>query len=423
MGVAAEQMERTAAGAENSSGREHDLIVPRICIEAFCVTPEFAGAMQTGAQDRRMAKAKTSVGMGGAASAAKRYANVGTPNLIIVETRAAGFSVFQELETLAAVCDEDTKVIVAGPSNDVTLYRELIRQGVCEYLVTPSAPLQIIEAIAAAYEDPDARPAGKTIAVFGVRGGVGSSVLSHNLAELIAEQSERDTVLIDLDLEFGTVALDFNVDAHNSVVDALTDIDGLDDVKLKRLLFQQSEHLHLLTAPASIQRRAEATEAAVLGLLDIARFAADFVLLDTPHQWSPGVRCALRQSDKVVLVATPDLVSLRNLKSVYDWLKAERQHDEPPKIILNQVGEAKRPEIAASEFADIVGAPVDMILPYEPALFGAALNDGKSLVNLNGARKVVEKLEPIAASICGLEDKIGPKPKSLASWFGLGGKD
>ena len=393
MGFPAENTEQASFEDASTAGQARDMIVPRICIEAFCATPEFANAMRTAAQDRRMAKAKTSVGMGGAAAAAKRYANVGAPNLIVVESQAAGFTIFQELEALAAVCDEETKVIVAGPSNDVTLYREMIRQGVCEYIVTPTAPMQLIEAIAGAYEDPSAQPNGKSVAVYGVRGGVGSSVLSHNIADMLASASERDTILVDLDIEFGTSALGFNVETSNSVADALSDVSGLDDVKFRRLLHQFNDHLHLLPAPAAIHTRLSATEDGVLGLLDVARAASDFVVLDTARQWCGGTRCALRQSDQVILVAAPDLVSLRNLKIVHDWLKTERKYDLPPKIILNQVGEAKRPEISAEEFADILGAPVDLILPYEPALFGAAQNDGKTLAHVAGAQRVVEKLE------------------------------
>ena len=159
----------------------------------------------------------------------------------------------------------------------------------------------------------------------------------------------------------------------------------------------------------------------MLGLLDVARQSADFVVLDVPRQWTEGVRCALRQADKVVLVAGPDLVSLRNLKSVHDWLTAERKHDEAPRIVLNQVGEAKRPEIAAGEFAEIVGAPVDLVLPYEPAIFGAAQNDGKPLVSLSSGRKIVEKLEPLAAGLCGMETKLSKKASGFAAWLGLGG--
>lgn len=397
--------------------REHDLIAPRISIEAFCVTPGFASAMQTAARDRRMAKTRCTVGMGGAQAASKRYANVSTPNLVIVESNEGGFGIFRELEALAGVCGDDVNVIVAGPSNDVSLYRELVRQGVSEYLVSPPSPMQIIEAVTTVYATPETAPAARSLAVFGVRGGVGASVLSHNIGAMIARQMRKETVIVDLDLEFGTTALDFNAEAKSTMADAIADVDELDDVKLGRMLWEQEEHLRLLAAPASVRARATLDGQVMQSLLDTVRAAADFVVLDTPHQWSPAVVTTLRQSENVVLVATPDLASLRNLKTVYDWLKSERQHDAAPKIVLNQVGMPKRPEIAAKEFAEIVGAPVDLVIPFEPAIFGAAQNDGKMLADVAGAKKLVEPLETFVQGMFGA--KSGAKPAEGSAGFDL----
>lgn len=389
------------------NAREHDLIAPRISIEAFCVTPGFASAMQTAARDRRMAKTRCTVGMGGAQAASKRYANVSTPNLVIVESSESGFGIFRELESLAGVCGEDVNVIVAGPSNDVSLYRELIRQGVSEYLVSPPSPMQIIEAVTTVYATPETAPAARSVAVFGVRGGVGASVLAHNIGAMIARQIRKETVIVDLDLEFGTAALDFNAEARSTMADVIADVDELDDVKLGRMLCEQEENLRLLAAPASVRARAALDESAMYSLLDTVRAAADYVVLDTPHSWNPAVVTTLRQSENVVLVATPDLASLRNLKTVYDWLKAERQHDAPPRIVLNQTGVPKRPEIAAKEFSEIVGAPVDLTLPFEPALFGAAQNDGKMLADVAGSKKVVEPLEAFVQGMLGAKGVAG----------------
>ena len=66
-----------------------------------------------------------------------------------------------ELDQLANVCSDTTKVVVIGGANDIRLYRELARRGISEYLVTPVAPLQIIEAIAGLYASPDSPPIGR----------------------------------------------------------------------------------------------------------------------------------------------------------------------------------------------------------------------------------------------------------------------
>lgn len=405
--------------------RDADVIAPRITIDSFCVSAAFATSMQTAAHDRRMAKPKTSVSMGGVGAAMKRYAEAETPHLIIVETNESGYGIFSELERLAEVCSPDTGVVVAGPSNDVGLYRELIRQGVCEYLVTPSSPLQIIEAITSVFSSPEDAPPAHSAGVYGVRGGVGASIIAHNLAIALSERTEKDTVLLDLDMEFGTAALDFNIEAKHTVADAVLDIEHLDDVKVQRLLYKYSEQLSILPSPADLRDRAALTDETILMLLDVLRKSCDWLVVDTPHSWSPAVACAMRQVEMLVLVATPDLACLRNLKTVVEWAREARPQDAAPKIVLNQVGAPKRPEISEREFKEIVGVGVDVSIAFEPAVFGAAQNDGKLLRDVGGGQKIAPKIDALIDGLIGRDAKAASTGKSagaLGMLSGLFGK-
>jgi pilus assembly protein CpaE len=148
-----------------------DRPVPRISIHAFCESPETGAVIQRAGQDRRLAKAHLTVHMGGVFGAVEYFSDSSTPNVVMVETREHGPSILRELEKLAHVCDPGTKVIVIGGTNDIVLYREMIRQGVNEYLVAPLNPLQVIEAIATLYHSPAAAPIGKIFAFVGARGG------------------------------------------------------------------------------------------------------------------------------------------------------------------------------------------------------------------------------------------------------------
>lgn len=403
----APQPQMPETSAEERFGGLVEAMAPRISIEAFCATPGFANAIQAAAKDRRMARTKVAIGMGSIAKAAKRYSDSLTPNLVIVESAEGGYAIFSELEQLAAVCDAQTKVIVAGPSNDVTIYRELLRQGVAEYIVTPSSPMQIIDAITSIYSDPNSVPTARLIAVIGVKGGVGASILSHNLAACIADQTKKDTILVDLDMEFGTAALDLNIDAKRGVLDALSDVEDLDDVKLKRLLYDCNPNLKLLAAPAAFHDDLRVDGEAMMTMLDVVRASADYVVIDVPHNWSPSTRAAISQADEVILVATPDLASLRNLKTLYERLQADRQNDRPPRIVLNQTGMQKRPEIPEKDFADIIGAPVTANLAFDGALFGTATNNGQLLRDVNKGHKIVSDIDNMAAILSGLHGRIG----------------
>ncbi len=245
-------VETDATGGFGAASYERP--VPRISIDAFCEFPDTLGALEHAAADRRLSKAHVNVQSGGVPGAVKFFGDHPTPNLIIVETRGQGDEVVAELEQLASVCDETTKVIVIGRVNDVQLYRELTRRGVSEYLVAPLNTLQIIETIANLYVTAKAPPIGRVVVFAGARGGVGASTLAHNVGWCIAEGLKIDTAIIDFDLAFGTVGLNFNEDTAQGVADALAAPERLDDVLLDRLLIKCGDRLSLFAAPALLDR-------------------------------------------------------------------------------------------------------------------------------------------------------------------------
>ncbi|MDE3114209.1 MAG: CtpF protein, partial [Pseudomonadota bacterium] len=372
---------------------------PRISIYAFCEFPDTGAALERAAGDRRLAKAHMTIQLGGAQGAVEHFTGQTTPNLLIVETRQQGHAALDEIDRLAEVCDPETKVIIIGRVNDVELYRELIRRGVSEYLVAPVSPLRVIEVISGLYLAPDAAPIGRVVSFFAARGGAGSSTLAHNAAWSIAEWLKINTAIVDLDLAFGTVSLDFNEEPGQGVADALAAPERLDDVLLDRLLQKAGEHLSLFSAPAALERDYDADASAYEAVIDAVRQVTPCVVLDLPHLWAPWVRQTLHASDDVVIVATPDLPSLRSAKSLADLLKLNRPNDAPPKLVLNQVGIPKRPEIPLKDFAETVGLQPSLVIPFEPALFGAAANNGQTLMEVqprsqtaDGVRKLAELL-------------------------------
>ena len=111
--------------------------LPRISVHAFCETDSVMRTLERCAQDRRMAKVHARINSGGVLAAANMYASSSTPNLLILETSQNADSLMADLGQLAEVCDPDTRVVVIGHVNDVTLYRDLIRNGISEYMVAP----------------------------------------------------------------------------------------------------------------------------------------------------------------------------------------------------------------------------------------------------------------------------------------------
>lgn len=394
-----------------------DQPVPRIAIHAFCERPETGALMHHAAGDRRMQKAHVEVELGGLPAAIERFHDASTPNLLIVETGMRGQGLFDQLEELAGVCDPDTKVIIIGAANDIALYRELMKRGVSEYLVPPMTPLHVIRAISGLYLDPEAPFAGKSVAFIGAKGGVGASTVAHNTAWCVSEGLDSDCVLVDLDLSFGTAGLDFNQDPAQTLGDALLEPDRLDDALLDRLLVRCTDKLSLFSAPATLDKDWDFTPDVYDMVLDKVRRQAPFMALDLPHTWSPWVRHTLLASDQVVVTVTPDLASLRNAKNLFDLVASARPNDELPKVVVNMAGVPKRPEIPIKDFAEALGTPPALVLPFEPQLFGKAANNGQMIAEVDPKSKAAEGFAHLASLISG-RVSTPPRKSMISKLFG-----
>lgn len=380
--------------------------VPRVTLQAFCETPAIADVIEAASRDRRMQKAHVKVQMGGAPAALEAFRQAPTPNVVVIEFNGDRTVILDQLDQLASVCDPGTKVLVIGHVNDILLYRDLTRRGVSEYLIAPIGLIDFVGAVSELFTTPGAEPLGRTIAVLGAKGGVGSSTIAHNIGWAIARGLQSQTLIVDLDIAFGTAGLDFNQDPSQSIAEAIFAPDRLDANLVDRLLSKCSDHLSLLVAPAVLDRTTDLTETALDGLVDILRSSVPTIVLDVPHVWTAWSRRLVISADEIVLVASPDLASLRNTRNLLDAVRGNRPNDAAPRVILNGVGMPKRPEIGAAEFAKALGVEFAAVLPHDAALFGTAANNGQMIAEVQAGSKHAEAFSGLAAALTG---KIEPR--------------
>jgi pilus assembly protein CpaE len=406
------RQDQDEAAAPPSAEEEHIAPAPRVSVQAFCDTVETAAAVQSAGEDRRLAKAHLKIQMGGMTAAIEAYRTAPTPNVIVLEAGARN-DVLAGLDQLASVCDAGTRVIVIGRVNDVTLYRELVKRGVSDYVIAPIGTLDVVRSICGLFSTPEAKAVGRIIAVVGAKGGVGASTIAHNVAWAIARDLAMDSVVADLDLAFGTAGLDYNQDPPQGIADAVFSPDRVDTAFIDRLLSKCTDHLSLLAAPATLERVYDFGADAFDAIFDTLRSTMPCIVLDVPHQWSGWTKRALLSADDILIVAAPDLANLRNTKNLYDLVKVSRPNDRPPLYCLNQVGVPKRPEISASEFAKAIESHPIATIPYDPQMFGAAANNGQMIAEVNAGHRTTEMFLQIAQRLTGRAETKKPRSSLL----------
>lgn len=392
-------------------------MILRTTIGAFVLSQETADAIEALREERLFLRSTLVVEQGGMKAALARLSESGAPPVLIVETAARGEALHEELNQLANLCEAGTRVFLVGHENDIRLFRDLIREGLSDYLVAPVTADMIRDSFLQVFEgSKDAEKRGRVIAFYAVRGGAGSSILSHHTAYALSQIFETQVIVVDLDIPFGTAALTFNVQPRQTIVDVLSQTNRLDDVLLNRHLIEFDKKLSVLASPSALGTGVMVGVEMLSEFMKVIKTLADFIVLDVPHTWDPWVREVLVETDDLVIVAEPDLGSLRDAKNLVEFLSPARSAEVPTNVVLNKVGVPKRPELSDKEFNDALAIKPKLHVPADVAAFGLALNNGELVFKAAAKSKACEAINELAKLVSGRE-VIPEKKKKGFSLF------
>jgi pilus assembly protein CpaE len=221
------------------------------------------------------------------------------------------------LDLVESICGHGAAtVMVYSTRADSNLMIRCMRAGAREYLTYPFAPGAMAEALVrAAVRRPANRPkkkvAGRLLVFFGAKGGSGVTTLASNFAVHLARESEKSTLLIDLDLPLGDAALALGITAQYSTVDALQNASRLDSNFLSNLLRQYSPNLSVLGSPGKFARM-ETSKDAIDRLISVARQDFDYVVVDSGSRLDLTSTALFEEAATLYLVTQVSIPELRN---------------------------------------------------------------------------------------------------------------
>lgn len=182
----------------------------------------------------------------------------------------------------------------------------------------------------------DERRNGQVLTVFAAKGGCGKTTLAVNLAASLAAGGERSVCLVDLDLSFGDVGICLRAEPVRTIVHGLGMVGHVDAAGASSLLTACRPGLSALLAPVE-PGDAERIPAALVGeLLDVLPRMFDFVVVDTPSAFSEHVLAAMDASHHHVLLTTPDVPALKNLRVTLDMLDLLSYAHDIRSVVLNR---------------------------------------------------------------------------------------
>ena len=391
---------------------------------AFISDPETHGVVATVCQSHFPG---AQVKQGGTREAVDYLAAGAPPKVLIVDVSDSSKPLSAMLPIIAAFA-EDTRVIAIGALNDINLYREMIEAGISEYLVKPlsdrafdAALSRAQERKAAAAGAPDAKAAPETgkrslIAVMGTRGGVGASTAAMNLAWLLANEHKRETMLVDLDLHCGTVALALDVEPSHGLREVLDNPSRIDSLFVTSVATKCGERLHVLAAEEAVDDEIHFNTSAVSLLLDELKKTHGVVVIDLPRNAHGARAVILAVATDIVVVTDLTLAGLRDAIRLYTMVQ---QVAPTARVVFvaNRDG-GREGTVSKAEFEKALGKQINFVIPEDAKASQTAANAGKPVVAAASGSKVSAALRGIAGTLNSGADK----KKSKKSFWSLSRK-
>jgi pilus assembly protein CpaE len=253
------------------------------------------------------------------------------------------------------------------------------------------------------------------IAVHSLRGGTGCSTLAVNLGIGLASLWTHSTVLLDLTMTSGQVALMLNKALRRTWVDiSRFHLEELDAEALSSIIDTHESGLSFIAAPTFPAEAAPLQAETLGGALQLLKRNFEYVVADLSHDFSDITLQALDIADVILMVASPDMSSIRAAAAAMDTYKKLGYPKEKVKLVLNAT--FPRAGLPKDKIESAIGMQTSMVIPYTDTLFVEAINYGRPPLQFKPNEPVCGLLEDFAFHLSRDEHKKSKPASPTEAW-------
>ena len=274
--------------------------------------------------------------------------------------------------------DSHRPVLVLGKESPSGFVRRIFEAGADDILMLPQTPEQVrfsinkLVARKSRVRQETKGSQGRLICVLGPKGGSGKTLVSANLGVALAEAGQS-VAIIDLDLQFGDVALCLGLGPERTFYDLALAGGTLDAQKLDAYLMTHSSGVRVLLAPTRPDQASSVSVELIRDVYASLRSTVDVVIVDTPPGFTAEVIATIDAATDLIIVGMLDALSLKNTKLGLETLELMGCDPSTIKMVLNraqsQVG------ITQSDVATVLGRQPDVFIPSDREI-PRAVNEG-----------------------------------------------
>lgn len=313
------------------------------------------------------------------------------PNVIIMGSNL-DFNKYLLTENISRDYPDIAIILIEEELKEDTMYKALFA-GAKDVLITPFSSAKLVDSIYRVYQliserktsskekstTPRRRSGrGHVITVFSTKGGVGKTFISTNLAIALAKNTGKRVCLVDLDLDFGNTVLALNIVPRFTILDIVDDIRNIDQDLIESYLVPHESGIKVLPANARPQINEFVVAEHIEIILRALQGAFDYIVLDMPARFYEPVNPAFQVADMLLMVTTPEISTVRNVKASILTLQELNFPKSKIKVVLNRADSSGM--IKSKDVESTLGQGLYNVIEADYKLVNLTLNNGNPVV-------------------------------------------
>lgn len=359
---------------------------------------------------RKLLELETDMEVIGEASSGEeaiKKAKILAPHIVLMDVNMPVMDGITATETIANEMPQ-CQVIVISVLGEQEYLRKAMYAGAKDYLVKPFEGAALLECIRHVHgreqkrrvknvQPPKEQERGKVITLFSTKGGVGKTTIATNFASALGLDAKSKISIMDMDLQFGDVALFLNTVPKTSIVDLVNVVENLDASVLNRYMTKYTNNVKILAAPFRPEQADDISAAQVTAIIKEMQYNYDYIVIDTAPIFNEITFTIMDLSDMIILVTSQDIPTLKNVSLCLEIMESLNYPAEKIKVILNRANSLGGMSVADSE--NLLKRKYYAAIPSDGKTVVTAANQGSPFVLTNPKTPVAKSIFTLAESV------------------------
>lgn len=331
------------------------------------------------------------------------------PDIVLMDINMPGMDGITAASIISAEAP-GTSIIMISVQGEVEYLRSSMRAGARNYLIKPFSSDELYQAITQVFASEKKRKAventgekpvarGKVITVFSTKGGVGKTTIATNLAVALSLKTTYKVAIVDMDLQFGDVALFLNIIPRSTIRELVHNFDHLNVQMLDEYMHSCGDSLKVLVAPRRPEDAEAVTGSHVTAIIETLRQSYDYIIVDTVPSFQDTIIALLDATDEVLMISATDLPTIKNVKLGIEIIKNLGCSEDKIKLILNWA--ESESGISKHEVEKMLNQGFIATLPSDWKTVLASVNRGIPFVVSNPETNVSQGVFQLAKLVTG----------------------